>query len=119
VGCCQLGDLRETFGPLPNFKNKFSIPIKEGRHKNASENAMRRADLANNALQERLRPHYLQRLKNDFMQNELPKKTELVVWTHISTEQRNDHECHLRGDHVLVLLWGAVNSPLEAITWFE
>jgi SNF2 family DNA or RNA helicase len=45
---------------FPNFKNKFSIPIKEGRHKNASKNAMRRADLANNALQEQLCPHYLQ-----------------------------------------------------------
>jgi hypothetical protein len=52
VGCHQLGDLWETFGPLPNFKNEFSIPIKEGRHKNASEHCMRRADLANNALQD-------------------------------------------------------------------
>jgi hypothetical protein len=52
MGCHQLGDLWETFGPLPNFKNEFSIPIKEGRHKNASEHCMRRADLANNALQD-------------------------------------------------------------------
>jgi hypothetical protein len=80
---------------------------------------MRRADLANNALQEQLCPHYLQWLKNDFMQNELPKKTELVVWTHISTKQRNDHECHLRSDQVLDVLREAVNSPLEAISWFE
>jgi SNF2 family DNA or RNA helicase len=34
------------------FKNEFSIPIKEGRHKNASEHCMRRADLANNTLQD-------------------------------------------------------------------
>jgi hypothetical protein len=80
---------------------------------------MRRADLANNALQERLRPHYLQRLKKDFMQNELPEKTELVVWTHISTKQRNDYERYLRGDQVLDVLRGKVKSPLEAITWLK
>ncbi len=36
-------------------------------------------------------------------------KTELVVWTHISTKQRYDYECHLRSDQVLDILWEAVN----------
>lgn len=80
---------------------------------------MRRAEQANNVLQERLRPHYLQRLKKDFMQNELPEKTELVVWTHISPKQRHDYERYLGGEQVLGVLRGEVKSPLETITWLK
>lgn len=95
------------------------MPIEEGRHKSASEHAVRRAELANSALQEKLRPHYLQRLKSDFMKEELPTKKELVVWTHLSSKQRETYEQYIAGEKVQDVLRGETKSPLEVITWLK
>ena len=98
---------------------QYAKPIEEGRHKNASETAIRIAEKSNDALQLKLRPHFLQRMKTEFM-NQLPTKRELVVWTHLSSKQRRLYEQYVnQGDKVASVLAGDIKSPLEAVTWLK
>jgi len=50
---------------------------------------------------------------------ELPPKHELVVWTHISAEQRRLYVDFVNSREVRSILSGAVNSPLVAVTWLK
>lgn len=75
--------------------------------------------MANNDLKLKLRPHYLQRMKKEFMSEELPTKRELVVWAHLSPKQRSMYEMYVKGDRVAGVLSGEIKSPLEAVTWLK
>ena len=50
----------------------------------------------------------------------LPTKRELVVWTHLSTKQRELYNNYVvDGGKVAAVLSGEMTSPLEAITWLK
>eukprot|EP00978_Attheya_sp_CCMP212_P020984 scaffold60734_cov59-Attheya_sp.AAC.3 len=105
---------------LPYFTNRFAVPIEAGRNKNATEWTMRTADRASNELQVILKPHFLQRMKSSIFATSLPKKRELVVWTHLSNKQRQLYKDYVEnGRHVASILTGETTSPLVAITWLK
>jgi hypothetical protein len=100
--------------------NQYARPIEDGRNKNASPWTIEIAEKANNELQLTLRPFFLQRMKQDFLMEQLPTKRELVVWTHLSFKQRKMYETYVeKGDKVASVLAGEVKSPLEAVTWLK
>lgn len=54
--------------------------------------------------------------------DKLPPKIELVLWTHLSVEQRSIYTSFVEGkDSAVVksILAGEKKSPLEAITWLK
>jgi len=109
------------FGKLTTFRNKYAEPIEMGRQKSATEWVLRIAERASKDLQEKLHPHFLQRLKKTTFQDELPTKRELVVWTHLSPTQREMYKEYVEseGGRVASVLSGETASPLEAITWLK
>jgi SNF2 family DNA or RNA helicase len=83
---------------------------------------LQRGERANRELQALLKPYFLQRLKEDFLMDKLPPKIELVLWTHLSVEQRSIYTSFVEGkDSAVVksILAGEKKSPLEAITWLK
>jgi len=108
------------FGPLKRFQAQFGTPIENGRNKNATEWTIKTADACTERLQNIIKPHFLQRLKNDVLKNNLPPKHELVVWTQLTTQQRKRYEDYLKdsGD-VAAVLSGETRSPLVAISWLK
>jgi len=62
----------------------------------------------NKELQEKLRPHFLQRMKNkEGFKDCLPVKKELVVWLHLSHVQRKLYDNHvIDGGEVATILSG-------------
>lgn len=108
------------FGAQQQFLNQYAIPIEEGRMNNASFHTLRIASKANKELQERLRPHFLQRMKNSEFKDFLPVKKELVVWLHLSDTQRKLYDDYvIDGGKVAAILSGEMSSPLQAITWLK
>ena len=106
-------------GPLRRFQCAYGDPIEAGRLKASTVWTIRTAEKANKELQAKLRPHFLQRLKSKEFKEELPTKTELVVWTALSERQRSMYDSFLRSGMVASVLSGETASPLEAITWLK
>lgn len=107
-------------GCKQRYLNQFAIPIEEGRNKNATFHTLKIASKANDELQTKLRPHFLQRMKNTEFKNCLPVKKELVVWLHLSDLQRQLYDDYVvDGGKVAAILSGDISSPLEAITWLK
>jgi Superfamily II DNA/RNA helicases, SNF2 family len=107
-------------GCKQRYLNQFAIPIEEGRNKNATFHTLKIASKANDELQAKLRPHFLQRMKNTEFKNCLPVKKELVVWLHLSDLQRKLYDDYVvDGGKVAAILSGDISSPLEAITWLK
>jgi hypothetical protein len=75
-------------GDLSTFKYAYIKIIDAARDKNASEYIIQRGDDRSKNLQEVLRPFLLQRRKFDILRELLPTKTEIVVWSHLSEQQR-------------------------------
>ena len=106
-----------VFGAQKTFMNTYAIPIEQGRNKMASEHTLRLAFKANEALKEKLKPHFLQRMKNQEFKSCLPDKVELVIWLRLSELQRQLYERYIvDGGKVAAILSGEISSPLEAIT---
>jgi DNA excision repair protein ERCC-6 len=57
----------------------------------------------------------------DFLSDELPTKTQFVVWTHLSSRQRDLYSEYIdaKDSAVADVLKGLVASPLEAVTWLK
>lgn len=71
-------------------------------------------------MQNILKPHFLQRRKDEEFSKCLPEKKEFVVWTHLSELQRELYEKYLvDGGKVAAVLSGETRSPLEAITYLK
>ena len=105
------------FGAQKTFMNTYAIPIEEGRNKMASDHTLRLAFKANEALKEKLKPHFLQRMKNQEFKSCLPDKVELVIWLRLSELQRQLYEKYVvDGGKVAAIISGEISSPLEAIT---
>lgn len=60
-------------------------------------------------------------MKVDYMADDLPTKSEFVVWTHISQTQRDMYEkfVNAKDSAVADVLSGLKTSPLEAVTWLK
>jgi DNA excision repair protein ERCC-6 len=92
----------------------------QGRNKSASEWELKTAEKANQRLQHILRPHFLQRMKNEEFSKCLPEKKDYVVWTHLSDTQRYLYERYIDDSgKVAAVLCGDTRSPLEAITYLK
>lgn len=110
----------KVFGPKKRFLNQYAIPIEDGRNKNASSYTLRLASKANKELQEKLKPHFLQRMKNSEFKECLPEKKELVVWMDLSDTQRDLYQKYIiDGGKVAAVISGEMSSPLEAITYLK
>ncbi len=110
----------KVFGTKKTFLNKYAIPIQDGRNKSASSHALRLASKANRELQEKLKPHFLQRMKSTTFKECLPVKKELVVWLHLSDLQRQLYNDYVvDGGKVAAILSGEITSPLQAITFLK
>ena len=110
----------KLFGPQKRFLNQYAIAIEGGRSKDATRHTLRLAEKANKELQEKLRPHFLQRMKNSEFKDLLPVKKELVVWTHLSNLQREKYQNYVvDGGKIAAILSGEISSPLVAITWLK
>ena len=66
-----------------------------------------------------IRPHFLRRLKVDYLRDRLPKKHEIVVWTDLSDKQRSEYTNYLGSSTVDSIFAGTKTSPLEAITYLK
>lgn len=70
----------------------------------------------NKELQQRLKPYFLQRLKIDFLRDKLPRKDEMVIWTHLADLQRQQYSDFLETDMALSIFKGDKACALAAIT---
>ena len=117
---------RKVLGDLRSFKRYYAKPIEAARDKFASQREIEHGQRVNEELQGVLSQYFLQRLKVDYLMDRLPKKTEVVVWTHLSKEQRNLYE------DFTSQMCSSLTSPdeaeedskggmkvLEAITWLK
>ena len=104
-----------------SFNTRYQRPIEEARTKDASNFQIEAGQKANLELQAKLKPYLLQRLKVDFMADDLPTKSDFVVWTHLSERQREMYEAYVdaKDSAVADILSGVKSSPLEAITWLK
>jgi SNF2 family DNA or RNA helicase len=107
-------------GNPKRFKEYFAKPITAARDKDATRFDIELGKKVGAELQAVLRPYLLQRLKKDILADMLPSKQELVVWTHLSDEQRDRYTKFIeRGDVVQDILAGVTKSPLAGISWLK
>eukprot|EP01117_Protostelium_nocturnum_P001278 TRINITY_DN1158_c1_g1_i1.p1 TRINITY_DN1158_c1_g1~~TRINITY_DN1158_c1_g1_i1.p1 ORF type:complete len:1186 (+),score=442.11 TRINITY_DN1158_c1_g1_i1:212-3769(+) len=96
-------------GTLPTFRNEFVVPITIGGYVKSSPIQIQTAYKCAVALRDLISPYLLRRLKKDVL-SQLPKKTEQVLFCHLTTEQRDVYEQFLRSDEVFSILDGKRNS---------
>lgn len=112
----------QLLGELKPFIKHFAKPIEAARDKKATNHEIQEGLRKNHELQGLLKPYFLQRLKADYLADKLPEKQEVVVWTHLSAEQREIYESFLGSKDVKLLLRGGQHrtiSALEGITWLK
>jgi hypothetical protein len=107
-------------GPIKAFKEEFSKPIEKARDKKATAWEVQKGQHMNEQLQKLLRPYFLQRLKVDYLLDQLPPKQEVVVWTDLSADQRQRYSAYIKGEYSIVrAILSGVTSALEAVTWLK
>ena len=108
----------QVLGDETTFKRHFGKPIENARDSKATSNQIRLGQQASQELRQLLVPrHFLQRTKADYLADQLPSKTEIIVWTHLSPLQRDMYRNYLQDESVQEMVRGRVKkSPLEAIT---
>lgn len=111
----------KVLGTVKNYNEYFGKTIEAARNKNASPLLIREGDRANKELQNLLKPYFLQRMKAEYLKDKLSTKTEIVLWTHLSSQQRSMYLNFVNsGDSIVkMILRGEKTSPLEAITWLK
>ena len=105
----------QLLGSIKTFLNQYGDPIEDGRQRNASAWAIKKAAEMNVKLQKVIQPYFLQRLKETEFEDTMPKKKELVVFTRLSAKQRRMYE-HFTEHQVFD---GGTSSPLAAISWLK
>lgn len=110
-----------VIGTSKSFTQYFARHIEEARDRLATVGTIELGQRKNKELQELIRPYFLQRLKIDFLKDKLPEKHDVVVWTHLSEEQRQRYTEFVESKDSIVrsILTGSKQSPLEAITWLK
>lgn len=103
------------------FMNRYGKPIENARSALATNYELALGNDMNKKLQAKLAPFFLQRLKVDYLADRLPPKQELVVWTHLSSLQRELYTKYVKSDPDVVraIMNGEKISPLAAVTWLK
>ena len=104
----------KLLGSIKTFLNQFGDPIEEGRQRNASAWTIKKADEMNTKLKKVLQPYFLQRLKKTTFEDTMPQKNELVVFTQLSSKQRQMYEKYTDS-----MVFEGDSSPLAAISWLK
>ena len=84
-------------GSLWDFKDQFEIPIKQGGYANSSNMQIMAAQKCAEVLKDIISPYLLQRVKADVAQD-LPKKTEQVLFCKFTEAQRTVYQLWLRSE---------------------
>jgi len=93
------------FKTLPVFQAQFAIPISIGGYASASNVQVQTAYKCACVLRDLINPYLLRRMKAD-VANDLPQKTEQVLFCRLSEEQKEIYEDFLNGDEVNSILEG-------------
>jgi hypothetical protein len=110
----------KLLGTQKRFISYYAKPIEAARDKTASDTTIRLSQKVGEELHALLQPHFLQRMKQDYLSHLLPTKTEVIVWVHLSEIQRRIYKDFVRsGSLVTSILNGEKTSPLVAITWLK
>ncbi|KAI1107201.1 SNF2 family N-terminal domain-containing protein [Jackrogersella minutella] len=96
-------------GTLVDFRNQFEIPIRLGGYANANNLQIMTAQKCAEVLKDTISPFLLQRLKVD-VATDLPKKTEQVLFCHLTRPQRDAYEFFLNSKEMESILTGYRNS---------
>ncbi|BDA48603.1 probable DNA excision repair protein ERCC-6 [Coccomyxa sp. Obi] len=90
-------------GTLPVFRAQFALPIKIGGYANASAMQVSTAFKCAVVLRDLIAPYLLRRRKADVAQ-QLPKKTEQVLFCSLTTDQRDLYRSYLASEEVQDIL---------------
>ncbi|EIE27594.1 hypothetical protein COCSUDRAFT_34894 [Coccomyxa subellipsoidea C-169] len=90
-------------GTLPVFRAQFALPIQIGGYANASAMQVSTAFKCAVVLRDLIAPYLLRRRKADVAQ-QLPKKTEQVLFCSLTTDQRDLYRSYLASDEVQDIL---------------
>lgn len=96
-------------GTLVEFRNEFDIPIRLGGYANANNLQIMTGQKCAEVLKDAISPFLLQRLKVD-VATDLPKKTEQVLFCHLTSEQRQHYETFLKSKEMEAIFRGSRNS---------
>ncbi|KAI1457770.1 SNF2 family N-terminal domain-containing protein [Annulohypoxylon moriforme] len=96
-------------GTLVEFRNQFEIPIRLGGYANANNLQIMTGQKCAEVLKDAISPFLLQRLKVD-VATDLPKKTEQVLFCHLTGEQRSQYESFLKSKDMEAIFKGSRNS---------
>jgi len=92
---------------------EYSDVIDKSRSSKASEREKELGRIKSAQLREAIQPYIIARDKEHIFKDVLPKKSELVIWCEISTEQRALYTEYIRSKDVVDLTSGNVKkSPL-------
>ncbi|KAJ1512672.1 hypothetical protein HMI56_003720 [Coelomomyces lativittatus] len=100
-------------GTLPVFEAEFSVPINLGGYANASALEITCAYKSARALRSIIQPYMLRRMKAEVAQD-LPKKSEQVLFCKITSVQRELYESFLKSKEVNSIIEGSLH-PLFGI----
>jgi DNA excision repair protein ERCC-6 len=92
-------------GTLVNFRNQFDIPIRQGGYANASNLQVQTAFKCAETLKDAISAYLLQRFKVD-VANDLPKKSEQVLFCKLTPKQRKDYVSFLGSNEVDAIMSG-------------
>lgn len=108
----------QLLGPIQAFRERYGKPIENARDKDASDWEIRTSQVVNAELQVKVRSHFLQRLKTEYLRDKLPEKIEMVVWMNLTPEQRHTYQDYV--DSIVQSINQEEKvSPLLSITWLK
>ncbi|KAI2468572.1 SNF2 family N-terminal domain-containing protein [Annulohypoxylon bovei var. microspora] len=96
-------------GTLVDFRAQFEVPIRLGGHANANNYQILTSQKCAEVLKDTISPFLLQRLKVD-VATDLPKKTEQVLFCHLTQTQRNHYESFLKSKEMDAIFTGGKNT---------
>ncbi|XP_062184522.1 SNF2 domain-containing protein ENL1-like [Phragmites australis] len=109
--CCP-----DVLGDKQQFKTRYEMAILRGNDKNATAREKHIGSNVAKELRERIKPYFLRRMKSEvFLEKELGKKNELIVWLKLTACQRQLYEAFLKSELVHLAIQPK-GSPLAAIT---
>ncbi|XP_052153628.1 SNF2 domain-containing protein ENL1-like [Oryza glaberrima] len=116
--CCP-----DVLGDEDAFELRYEKPILCGNDKNATDQEKQMASNAAKELRERIKPHFLRRMKSEIFvdtgakdDKRPPQKNELVIWLKLTSCQRRLYEAFLNKDPVRSQTGALKGSSLEAST---
>lgn len=92
-------------GTLVSFRTQFDIPIRQGGYANASNLQVQTAFKCAETLKDAISPYLLQRFKVD-VAADLPKKSEQVLFCHLTKPQRVAYEKFLQSNDMSSIVSG-------------